>query len=444
MKHTAAMMFAAAMCAAVVHGAQAEKRQKPDVGFVKVEWSEAEGAKWAVHGMADREAGRMMATNTVFSIQSNTKTMASVLLLTLVEEGLLGIDDPVSKYIPAFADIKLNGRPPKNKVTLRHLATHLSGLAVYSFRNPGVLADMTSYEDGVRIAVEKGLRCEPGTEYHYCSAAFQILGAVMEKVTGRTVPELMRERIFKPLEMDEATFYPDGKLLSRVAVPYYYPPSGGEPVRYDLTNRMTAPFDNPSRTALLSSGVFCTAGDFLKFSQMLVRKGLGMNGRRILSEETCDRFLFSRQTPPEEKKDTSFDIAFADATRTSGGKGGLFSTVARWNWKKRSCYIFFQAKSPYAPHGAKSELDASGFDGKATRFEVSGITVGTNGVSCLVRNNEDRHGVGTVSLTVNGRAVDSQRVALAIGESQRIDFDWRCRPDDNVEVKASVEKPIAK
>ena len=79
-------------------------------GYVKVEWSQKTGEKWEVKGLADRETGRPMATNTIFAICSNTKPITSVLALTFVEEGKLNLDDPVSKYFPEFADIRFNSK----------------------------------------------------------------------------------------------------------------------------------------------------------------------------------------------------------------------------------------------------------------------------------------------------------------------------------------------
>jgi len=113
-------------------------------GYVKVEWSLETGEKWEVKGLADREAGRPMATNTIFAICSNTKPVTSVLALTFVEEGMLNLDDPVSKYFPEFADIRFNGKcrgakkegdRPEHPILLRHLITHLSGLC-FSARTP--------------------------------------------------------------------------------------------------------------------------------------------------------------------------------------------------------------------------------------------------------------------------------------------------------------------
>ena len=399
-------------------------------GFVKVEWSEKTGEKWTIQGLADREAKRPMTKDTLFAICSNTKPIASVLVLTLVEEGVLNLDDPVSKYFPEFANITFKGKSPKSPVTLRQLVTHLSGLP-YRLSRPGENSDMLPYRGVVQKAVKKGLRKEPGESYQYCGVGFQVMGAVIEQVTGRTVPELMQERIFKPLGMTETTFYPDAALLARTAIPYHYPPKGGVPIRYDFTNRWTAPLDNPARTAMLSGGLFSTVGDYLKFSQMIVRKGVGLNGRRILSEKMFDDYLFKRQTPPGDKTDSSFDIGFS-ADHTSGGKGGLFATMAQWNWTEKRCVITFRAKSPYAPKGIKSDLDATGFDGKKTTFVISETKVTDGQASCLVSNNEDRHGTGVVQLLVNGHVVAKKPVALQIGESKWMMFSFVGKSDDAV------------
>lgn len=403
-------------------------------GFVRVDWSEQTGEKWQVEGLADRESGRPMSTNTAFAICSNTKPVTSVLALTFVDEGLINLDDPVSKYFPEFEDIRLNGRPPKKAILLRYLLTHLSGLA-YEVKRPGGKPDMVPIRDSVRLAVEAGLRSEPGEAYQYCGLGFQIMGAVLEKVTGRKAADLMKERVFDPLEMHETTFYPDERMLARAAVPYYYPPDGGEPLRYDFTNRFTGPLSSPLRTSLLSGGLMSTVGDYLKFSQMIARRGIGLNGRRILSERTFGDYLLVRQTPKGDKVNASFDIRFLDQEHTCGKKGGLFGTSAMWDWTNRKCTLVFQAKSPYAPKGKKSRLDATGFGGPKTTFAVSELKVEKGRVSCLVSNNEDRHGVGLVTLVINGKGVSKQQVELAIGEAKRVEFKRRPKPDDKVEIR---------
>lgn len=324
-------------------------------GFVEVKWSEKKGEKWEVKGLADREAGRPMATNTIFAICSNTKPVTSVLVLTFVEEGKLNLDDPVTKYFPEFADIKFNskykgekkpGDKPEHPILLRHLITHLSGLW-YSARTDTQKPDMVSLEDQVKFAVKKGVSREPGEGYAYNGIGFSVMGAILEKITGRKVADLMKERIFDPLGMTDTTFYPTPEQMARAAVVYQYPKDGSKPKRVGF-GRFSEPLDNPARTPLLAGGLFSTAGDYLKFEQMLALKGVGLNGKRILKEETFNKYLATRQTPSGDKVDASFDIHF-NKTHTGGSKGGLYGTTAWEDWEKRSCKVIFKAVSAKKP-----------------------------------------------------------------------------------------------
>lgn len=408
-------------------------------GFVSVEWSETNGEKWTVEGLADRESGRPMTRDTVFAICSNTKPVASVFALTFVEEGLFDLDDPVSKYFPEFANIKYKGKPPKRPVTLRHLLTHLSGLA-YTGATKDRKPDMVPYEEQVKVAVQKGLRSEPGEAYQYCGLGFQVMAAVIEKLTGRKVPDLMKERIFDPLGMTETTFYPSEKMLERLAIPYYYPAEDVKPIRFEISKIWTPPMDNRARTALLSGGLFSTVDDYLKFSQMMVRKGVGVNGKRILSEKMFDDYLLKRQTPPGDKVNSSFDIGFNKA-HTSGSKGGLFATSARWNWADRSCIVKFKAKNVCIPKNildevAKTKHGKVKTGGPKTTFSVTDVVIADGRASCQVGNREDRFGIAVVKLVVNGKEVARKQVELAIGETKSVEFSYAAKPDDKVTFKA--------
>ena len=324
-------------------------------GYVKVEWSQKTGEKWEVKGLADRETGRPMATNTIFAICSNTKPITSVLALTFVEEGKLNLDDPVPKYFPEFADIRFNskykgakkeGDKPERPILLRHLITHLSGLW-YSARTPAHNPDMVPIADQVKFAVEKGVSQEPGEKYVYNGLGFMVMGAILEKISGKKVDVLMQERVFDPLGMNDTTFYPSAEQVARAAVVYHYPKDGGTPKKFGF-RIFSEPLDNHARTPMLAGGLFSTAGDYLKFMQMLAFKGVGLNGKRILKEETFDRYLATRQTPPGDKVDDSFDIHF-NKKHTGGHKGGLYGTSASADWAQKSCSVSFKAIASKIP-----------------------------------------------------------------------------------------------
>ena len=347
-KHMVAMS-----AAALVWCALAAEDNTP--GYVKVEWSLKAGEKWEVKGLADRETGRPMATNTIFAICSNTKPVTSVLALTFVEEGKLNLDDPVSKYFPEFADIRFNskykgdkkeGNRPEHPILLRHLITHLSGLC-FSARTPAHKPDMVSREDMVKFAVKKGVSHEPGEMYSYNSLGFAVMGAVLEKIAGKKIDVLMQERVFDPLGMTDTTFYPSAEQMARAAVVYHYPKDGGTPTRIGFVS-FSEPLGNRARTPMLAGGLFSTAGDYLKFEQMLALKGVGLSGKRILKEETFDKYLATRQTPPGDKVDSSFDIHFYKE-HTGGRKGGLYGTSASADWAQKTCVVSFKAVAAKIP-----------------------------------------------------------------------------------------------
>ena len=142
--------------------------------------------------------------------------------------------------------------------------------------------------------------------------------------------------------------------MARAAVVYHYPKDGGTPKKVGFMI-FSEPLDNRARTPMLAGGLFSTAGDYLKFEQMLALKGVGLNGRRILKEETFDKYLATRQTPPGDKRDTSFDIHFNKA-HTGGRKGGLYGTSASADWAQKTCEVSFKAVAAKIPNEMSSSF----------------------------------------------------------------------------------------
>lgn len=377
---------------------------------VMVEWSAKDGEKWTIEGFADRETKRPMAKDTMFSVCSNTKTVTSALVLTFVEEGKLGLDDPVSKFFPEFKD---------NRVTVRHLLAHTSGLPYVADAKRN--RDAVPLAEQVAIAAAKGVSYEPGSKYKYCGLGFSVAAAILEKISGRPFEVLMKERIFDPLGMKDATFRPTKEQQARIAMLYYYPPTGGEPVPCGFGDGVTLPLESPDRVPSAAGGLYATAGDFLRFSQMIALKGVGANGRRILSEKTFEDEFLRRQTPPGDPVNKSFDIAFCE-DGCSGFKGGAHGTHCLWNWGEKSCRVTFVAKAPRPKGDAKAAIDATGFDGGKATFACSDVRREGDRVLVRVTNADDRHGANVVVLKVDGRVVAKKRVELGIGESKTVRF----------------------
>ena len=226
-----------------------------------------------------------MDEQTLFRIYSMTKPIVSVATMTLVEDGLLAISDPVSKYIPEFANMTVINEetgaitPAANEMTVQDLLTHESGL-IYGIFDPqselgkmyfqagSLRSDITALTLAQNLAALP-LRFEPGTKWNY-SRSTDVLGAVIEVAAGKPLDALLNERIFAPLGMDETTFFVDVSKAARIAHPIH-----GEMA------------DPTVVTPMLSGGggLHSTTEDYVRFASMLLGGG-EYNGTRILEADT--------------------------------------------------------------------------------------------------------------------------------------------------------------
>lgn len=224
--------------------------------------------------------------DTIFRIYSMTKPIISVAAMTLVEDGKLALNDPVSKYIPEFANLRVIDQetgaisPAHNTMTIQHLLTQESGLIQEIFSPDSALGkmygeklggDMTAREFAGRIG-QLPVFFEPGTAWHYGHST-DVLGAVLEVAAGQTLDVLLQERIFDPLGMDETTFWVPKSKANRVA----------EPIHGAMT-------DNTVVRKMLSGGggLNSTTEDYVRFAAMLLNGG-EYRGRRIIKESTLEQ-----------------------------------------------------------------------------------------------------------------------------------------------------------
>lgn len=234
--------------------------------------------------------------DTVFRMASMTKAMASVAALQLVEEGALGLDTPVHEILPAFGDLQvLEGfdgdaprlRAPARAPTITDLLTHTSGLG-YFFTNTDLLRwhELTgtpSVLTGLRAGLMTPLVHDPGTVWEY-GIGTDWLGLVVGEVAGKPLDEVLRERVFTPLDMPDATFRPTDEQRARMMVVHARQGDGTlEPTALDL------PADPEFMAG--GSGAYATARDHGRFLRALLRGG-ELDGARILKEETV-RLLFT-------------------------------------------------------------------------------------------------------------------------------------------------------
>jgi len=224
---------------------------------------------------------------TIFRIYSMTKPIVSVAAMSMVEDGLLRVEDPVGKYIPEFAELQVidqetgEASPAQNVMTVEHLLTHKSGLIQAIFSPDSALGKMYQAQipsDGSISALETAQRLgnlplyfEPGTAWHYGHST-DVLGAVLEVAAGKPLDALLNERIFEPLGMDETTFYVPASKAARTA----------EPIHGEMA-------DNTVVKPMLSAGggLNSTTEDYARFANMLLNGG-EYRGKRIIEEATLD------------------------------------------------------------------------------------------------------------------------------------------------------------
>jgi CubicO group peptidase (beta-lactamase class C family) len=256
------------------------------------------------YGQQDLAGGKPMATNAIFRIYSMTKTVIGVAMMILYEEGKWHPDDPIAKYVPQFADLKVfagldaKGQPileaPRHAPTMGELMTHTAGFTYGVFGETWVdqqyEKEILSRQDFVfKIAtlqelIDKLARIpllhQPGTRWEYSLSA-DVQAYIIERLSGKTVPEFLRERIFTPLGMRDTDYYVPPEKLARLATLYQL-----DPVKKTLVVR-----DQPPDPAVLPSmtpggfGLYSTAMDFTRFAQMLLNQGQ-LGGVRILAPRT--------------------------------------------------------------------------------------------------------------------------------------------------------------
>ncbi|MFG2543571.1 serine hydrolase domain-containing protein [Streptomyces sp. NPDC048594] len=258
-------------------------------------------AHLTVHGMRDLAAGLPVTADTLWRIYSMTKPVTSVAVLTLVEEGRLSLDDPVARYLPAFAEPRVHvrgsgddtvTRPAGGPVLVRHLMTHTAGLTFGFYHSHPVdgLYRAAGLESSVRpgaglaetvdLYASLPLQFEPGTEWNY-SVASNVLGRLVEVVSGQPLDAFLAARIFGPLGMTDTGFHVTDEQAERLAELYGETDDGSiEPVP-------GLPLRGRPRLLSGSGGLVSSAYDVHRFAEMLRRRGT-LDGVRVLAPETVD------------------------------------------------------------------------------------------------------------------------------------------------------------
>jgi CubicO group peptidase (beta-lactamase class C family) len=245
-------------------------------------------------GLQDPATATPMALDSLFRIYSMTKPVVSVAVMQLVEQGRLLLSDPVARYLPEFANTLVADdpndmaslRPPHNPPTVHDLLRHTSGLTYEILGNDPVQMQYAKARLGSRTLsnpefahalAQIPLRFEPGTVWEY-SRATDLLGALIEAVTGQTLGNYLQQHILCPLGMAETAFSVPAAQHQRIAEPFADDPDGGLPLR--LMDVRT-----PARMEAGGAGLVSTAADYARFLQCLLNGGT-LGEARILGPAT--------------------------------------------------------------------------------------------------------------------------------------------------------------
>ena len=258
-------------------------------------------------GYADIERKVPMRPDTVFALFSCSKSVCGTAVMALVADGKLGLDDPVAKYIPEFADVKVETKgadgkvalvPPKRPVTVRDVMSHVSGSR---YSPPIIRRDFPLVECARRMA-KTPFKFQPGETFSYNNAGIDTGGAVVEVVSGVDYESFCRARIFDPLGMKDTTFTPNADQIARLARCYN---ADGKPfVDQAKAGALYAGRPYAEQTLLPaphkiypapSAGLYSTPNDFCRYSQMLAHHG-EWKGVRILPEKLFRETYVVKQT----------------------------------------------------------------------------------------------------------------------------------------------------
>lgn len=306
-------------------------------------------------GMRNIAARLPMTDNTLFRIASQTKAIVSTGIMILHERGELQISDPLSRYFPEWANARV--AVPRNgggydlvaltrPITLRDLLTHTSGIGYGGFGGPPPVANQAWVDAGitgwyfassdepigetVRRMAALPQQAQPGTQWIY-GYNIDILGAVIEKVSGVDLATFLRNEIFSPLGMNDTQFYVDREQADRLAVVYQPRRGGGLEPAPDVGSMAGQGdyVDGPRVSYSGGAGLTSTAADYAKFLQMTLNGGV-LNGVRLLAPKTVQLMVTDHLNGIPFQPGTGMGLGFS--VLTDLGARGTLGSVGEYGW----------------------------------------------------------------------------------------------------------------
>jgi len=298
------------------------------------------------YGYRDVEKRLPMERDTICRVYSMSKIITCVATLILFEEGRFNLDDPVARYLPELKDMKVwtggtqeapKLEPLKRPITVKHLLTHTSGL-IYDFGGEDELTKLWRRANlwsgpGLTNFIAKlarlPLRHQPGEAYTY-GVNQDVLGALIERVSGKTLGSFLEERIFRPLGMPDTAFDVPETKMARLAKTYKHGPNG----RFVEDHPIVETWPEPGRGIEAGgAGIFSTAGDFARFAQMLCNGGT-LEGKRILGRKTIELMTANHMVvlPNHQAATRQKGFGLGVEVTTDLGQLAVPSSVGQFGW----------------------------------------------------------------------------------------------------------------
>ncbi len=297
-------------------------------------------------GFRNRELSLPMSRDTIVRIYSMTKIVVSVAALTLLEEGKLGLHDQVADYLPAFRDLQVlvggtaeNPQlvPADKALTIQHLFTHTSGIiydapgeVMGEFYRPLTEGDSESLEKLVDCLARLPLKWQPGSRFEY-GFSTDVLGRVIEVITGRRLDEYLQSRILEPLGMVDTAYTVTDLRRERLAKVYEHGKGGALRPVVSLRGEIA---EGQRSFPGGGSGLFCTLDDYARFGQMLCNGG-ELAGTRIIGRKTWELMTANHLTG---LADSFHNLSVGEgfglgvAVRLDNGLAGRLGTIGSFGW----------------------------------------------------------------------------------------------------------------
>ena len=330
-------------------------------------------------GYRDREAKVPLERDAIFAIASMTKPIVSLAVMMLIEEGRLNLADPVFRHLPEFKDVKVgverkdaSGKVdlvlevPQRPMTVQDLLRHTSGITYGIFgksmvkdlyNGAKVLDAAQSNAEMVAKLAQLPLQFQPGTTWDY-GMSTDVLGRIVEVVSGQDLPTFVEQRITRPLRMPDTGFWVDSAKHVRIAFPQANPATGKRPAVTDIAQRRNF--------ASGGGGMAATAADYARFCQFLLNGG-ELDRVRLVSRSTIELMVADHVPPgtryvsginanaPGPENGQGFGLGFA--VRTQAGRTVVPGTVGDYSWggawgtyfwvdPKERMLVVFMAQSP--------------------------------------------------------------------------------------------------